>query len=427
MCSWENYETSGPVFIRENGELRCLNDSSLALGSLRHCRVPPSRPFPRGFSVRLRGDGGSQAPVSICRRKEHFVFTYTKEGNLRYTAKSLFKMALLFVAENVQHIDSLVGFPEQIAEQLFIAAEEKQKFADAESGTRALRLFSEAYGDLVLKSLCLRKRHLLVSEKLEEIKMFHNLKSLDLYGCKLGDNHEILPHLTSEALSSLTWLSLGDNILSDYGLRKLTAPIRVMKRGLDCLKLLDLSYNPLSEQAVGYLTCFSALQGLDVSGTEIKISERVKQTFCDGMGLVLSEVPLTDLCHSRCKTRGWAEQVVNQWEICRAESSKLRASLQRDNVLRFYGRKRFVHEAAKGASSGKEEEEDDEKTRIHFCKAASSSQKTGQTSGADGQKAPPSQKKRKREASYPAPHPGPPAKQKAVPLTVEDWDLLNSY
>ncbi|XP_048844433.1 leucine-rich repeat-containing protein 42 isoform X2 [Brienomyrus brachyistius] len=411
MCSWENYETSGPVFIRENGELRCLNDSSLSIGSLRHCRIPPSRPFPRGFTVRLRGDGGSQAPVSICRRKEHFVFTYTKEGNLRYTAKSLFKMALLFVAENVQHIDSLIGFPEQIAEQLFIAAEEKQKFADAKSGTRALRLFSEAYGHLVLKSLCLRKRHLLVSEKLEEIKMFHDLKSLDLYGCKLGDNHEILPHLTSEALSSLTWLSLGDNILSDYGLRKLTAPIRVMKRGLDCLKLLDLSYNPLSEQAVGYLTCFPALQGLDVSGTEIQISEHVKETLRDGMGLVLAEVPLTDLCHSHCKTRGWAEQVVKQWEIRRAELSKLRASLPKDDVLRFYGRKRFVHEAAKGATSRKkgEEEDDDEKARIHFCKAASSSQK------------------RKREASPPALHPSPLAKQKAVQLTVEDWDLLNSY
>lgn len=92
------------------------------------------------------------------------------------------------------------------------------------------------------------------------------------------------------------------------------------------------------------------------------------------------------------------------------------------------GRKRFVHEAAKGASLGKKaEEDDDKKARIHFCKAASSSQKPGQTSGTDGQRAPPSQKKRKREASCPAPHSGPPAKQKVVPLTVEDWNLLNSY
>lgn len=41
--------------------------------------------------------------------------------------------------------------------------------------------------------------------------------------------------------TSLVKLNLGDNCLSDSGLRKMTAPVRVMKRGLKNLEHLDLS------------------------------------------------------------------------------------------------------------------------------------------------------------------------------------------
>lgn len=44
-------------------------------------------------------------------------------------------------------------------------------------------------------------RYLLISEKLEEIKSFRDLMCLDLSCCKLGDEHELLEHLTKEALS----------------------------------------------------------------------------------------------------------------------------------------------------------------------------------------------------------------------------------
>lgn len=41
----------------------------------------------------------------------------------------------------------------------------------------------------------------LFHERMDAIKTFHSLKSLDLFGCRLGDNHEIFPHLTSSSLS----------------------------------------------------------------------------------------------------------------------------------------------------------------------------------------------------------------------------------
>lgn len=93
--------------------------------------------------------------------------------------------------------------------------------------------------------------------KLEEIKSFRELTCLDLSCCKLGDEHELLEHLTNEALSSVTQLHLKDNCLSDAGVRKMTAPVRVMKRGLENLTLLDLSCNPeITDAGIGYLFSF---------------------------------------------------------------------------------------------------------------------------------------------------------------------------
>lgn len=128
---------SGTVYVRERGNLRRVNDIVLAQAK----------------------------PASSCRRtnpfaprKEHFIFTYNAEGSLRYTTKSLFDITLLFVVDNIQHVDSLVGFPEQIGDRLFAAAEENRVFQNADMCPKALQLFSDAYGSMVLGSLCLRNR-----------------------------------------------------------------------------------------------------------------------------------------------------------------------------------------------------------------------------------------------------------------------------
>lgn len=42
-------------------------------------------------------------------------------------------------------------------------------------------------------------------------------------------------------LGSLVKLFIGANCLSDAGLQRLTAPVRVMKKGLENLQLLELS------------------------------------------------------------------------------------------------------------------------------------------------------------------------------------------
>ena len=154
MCSLD--PDNSTLYIREGGQLRRVNDIVLA----------------------------EPKPVSSCRRtkplllkKEHFIFTYNAKGNLQYSPRSLFDISLQFIAENIHHVDSLLDFPEQIGVKLFAATEEKCVFSNQETGPKALQVFNDAYGDMVLTSLCLRNRYYL--------RLFHTWDYLFTCPCNL--------------------------------------------------------------------------------------------------------------------------------------------------------------------------------------------------------------------------------------------------
>lgn len=127
----------GTIYVRERGQLRRVSDIVLVETKPASCR--------------------RANPLVL--RKEHFIFTYNAEGSLRYSAKSLYEISLLFIADNIHHVDSLIGFPEQVGARLFAAAEEKHVFLNSDTAPRVLQLFSDAYGEMVLGSLCLRNRY----------------------------------------------------------------------------------------------------------------------------------------------------------------------------------------------------------------------------------------------------------------------------
>ncbi|XP_030608234.1 leucine-rich repeat-containing protein 42 isoform X1 [Archocentrus centrarchus] len=404
---------NGTIYVRERGSLRRVSDIVLA------------QPKP-ALSCRRTNP--------FVPRKEHFIFTYNEEGSLRYTTKSLFDITLLFVVENIHHVDSLVGFPEQIGDKLFVAAEETRVFLNPDISSKALQLFSDAYGDMVLGSLCLRNRFPLLHERMNEIKTFHSLKSLDLFGCKLGDNHELFQHLTSTSLaSSLIQLFIGSNSLSDAGLQRLTAPIRMMHKGLDCLQLLDVSYNNISERALGYLTCLPKLANLDVSGTSLKLGTGLKTTIWKLLGLSYSEKPLDTFDHSRCKTEGWAEQVVNQWEMNSSQMPKQKkVEESRISALRFFGRQKFVREILNATPLAHKCVEEAKSERLHFYRPANSDRRERQifsVANNDVQTLYHGIKKRKLQSeTCDTLNQSPPRKHLPSPaLTAEDVDLLNSY
>uniref|UniRef100_A0A8C8SXK2 Leucine-rich repeat-containing protein 42 n=1 Tax=Pelusios castaneus TaxID=367368 RepID=A0A8C8SXK2_9SAUR len=410
---------TGPIYVRENGHLCMVNG-----GSGRGKRDPPTakpfRLFSKGFSVELRlnrEDDGARREG-----RDHFIFTYTKEGNLRYSAKSLFSLVLGYISDNVDHVDSLIGFPEQIAEKLFSAAEARHKFTEPVTGLRALQKFTEAYGGLVLCSLCLRDRYLVISEKLEEIKSFRELTCLDLSCCKLGDNHELLEHITKESLSSVTRLLLRDNCLSDVGLRKMTAPVRVMKRGLENLSILDLSCNPeITDVGIGYLFSFKKLNYLDISETGLKDIKAVIQRLQTQINLVHSEVPLKEFDHSNCKTEGWAEQTVLQWEQLALKTIKPQENLKsRTAAQHFYGKRRRIEDPVKCTLVLRKTKAS---ANLQFYKANVQNRlfpllkKEVAASHQLKKNKEKTLMEQERETS----------KQKHTCLTMEDWDLLNTY
>ncbi|XP_020655294.3 leucine-rich repeat-containing protein 42 [Pogona vitticeps] len=411
----ENIPDTGSIYVREDGHLYKVNENASA-GVNSASNPKPSRLFSKGFSVELcmnrENDNG---------RTDHFIFTYTKEGNLRYSVKSLFSIVLSYVADNINHVDSLNGFPEQIAEKLFCAANTRQKFAEPRTGLSALQKFIDAYGNLVLRTLCLNNCYLLISEKLEEIKSFQGLICLDLSCCKLGDGHDLLQHTTSETLSSLTRLLLKDNCLSDAGLRKMTAPVRVMKRGLENLTVLDLSYNPgITNMGLRYLLCFKKLNYLDVSGTDIK---NTKAAICEiqtQMGLIHSEVPLKEFDHNSCKTQGWAEQIILQWEQEVLEKNKPEKIIKsRTAAEHFYGKRRRP-ETPFESRLGEKERDTSENLQFYKGSAKMSdfplqNMKTEMTEEFLNKKRAAVEKKEKRSQS------------KNSSFSVADWDLLNSY
>lgn len=399
---------SNAVYVREKGSLRRVSDIVLA------------QPKPVASSCRRTN------PFVF--RKEHFIFTYNEEGSLRYSCKSLFDITLLFVADNIQHVDSLVGFPEQIGDRLFAAVEENRTFLNPDVSTKALQLFSDAYGDLVLSSVCLRNRFPLFHEKISDIKTFNGLKILDVFGCRLGDDHEIFQHLTSGLMTSLEQLFIGANNISDVGLQRLTAPVRMMKRGLDSLSSLDVSYNPITERAFRYLMCLPKLEKLDVSGTGMRLGPGLKRCIRDHLGLIHSEKPLDDFDHSKCKTEGWAEQVINQWETSGTQMPKLKKLEEsRTSALRFFGRQKFVRDILNAAPVIFEKEDEDNKETLHFYKACDNNliqEKQHCSSAACSEVRPSSFKKRPQSDRCDSE--APPTKRSSV-FTPEDMDLLNSY
>ncbi|NWR62060.1 LRC42 protein, partial [Bucorvus abyssinicus] len=415
----ENHLDTGPIYVRENGKLHVVNQGAGGIQGV-ISKTRSFRLFSRGFSVELcmnREDDRARR-----QRTDHFIFTYTKEGNLRYSAKSLFSLVLGYISDNVDRIDSLIGFPEQIAEKLFSAAEARQKFTEPVTGLRALQKFTEAYGSLVLCSLCLRNRYLVISEKLEEIKSFRELTCLDLSCCKLGDEHELLEHLTNEALSSVKRLLLKDNSLSDAGLRRMTAPVRVLKKGLENLLVLDLSCNPkITDVGIGYLFSFKKLNCLDISGAGLKDVNAVIKRIQMQIGLVHSKVPLKEFDHSNCKTEGWAEQTVLQWEQAVMEAIKPQDNLRSTTAaLRFYAKTHRLEEVVKCKLVEAETKAPGNlqfyKENVQTCHLPLKKEVAGSHELKNNKKRALAEQERERTS-----------KQKYLCLTVEDWDLLNTY
>ncbi|KAK7484044.1 hypothetical protein BaRGS_00024656, partial [Batillaria attramentaria] len=249
------------------------------------------------------------------------------DGTLGPAMLTLFDSCISFIASNIHLVESFEGFPDILSEKIFKTAERKGKFSvvdNACGSLQALSLFTSVYHGSVLGSVSFEGQHLALANAFQHLQTFRHLKSLNVSCCGLGDDHELLFHISR--LPSLQVLALHDNALSDDGIRKMTAPIRVKKEGPLSLQCLDLSENPkISGASLKYLRVFRRLLFLDVTSTRIKQCE-------------LQFPELRDLLDM--KTMGWAAETVQRW-IQETEQGRHPHSSRQDQHASSAGTKRF--------------------------------------------------------------------------------------
>ncbi|XP_067119175.1 leucine-rich repeat-containing protein 42-like [Centruroides vittatus] len=229
------------------------------------------------------------------------------------TPSSLFIIVLSFISKNIQHVESLKGYPEYFGKILFQAAVLLKKFTityytspQSKSISYNLQLFMSAYKEQVLSSLSICNGLLTINEYLMPLMLLTRfVTELQLTGCHLGDNHDLIDHI--KQLKSLRRLGLKDNCLTNEAIRKLSLPFRVMGKGTSNLQEIDISCNPLiTKKAVFWLSLFINLKMINIACTGI--NEENLKLIRDKYGFTKMHIIFNPI-----KTVGWADSLISHW------------------------------------------------------------------------------------------------------------------
>lgn len=227
---------------------------------------------------------------------------------------SLFNMCLKFMTINIDLIDSLVGMPEIIGEQLFsyMIKEKIFNFEISKDGSlsandlfkvRKLAVFGEAYNDLILKSLTLDGVPLNFNF-MPLICNFQFIVELDLSGRKLPS--ELFSIVATFAC--LEKLILQDTKLTDECVTKLTLPYRIYKENPQSLEIVDIKNNKnVSNGSLELLLNFKNLKLLNLTGTSVSLNfELVYELKQFGWQISRDEPTYSYPINS-----GWAEPIIS--------------------------------------------------------------------------------------------------------------------
>lgn len=186
--------------------------------------------------------------------------------------QGLFQLCLNFIASNLDMVDSFVGLPSLIGEQIFDAAVGNNMFSidrgDCETLQRRIELFLDAYASEVLVSLSLNEEWKFLACYLDQISIFlPYLTTIQLTRCNIGDHHEILTEIGK--LHLLERLSLEKNDLGDCGIKNLLQQRRRARKGLDSLRFIYLAGNgKLTSTCLKQLQCLPSIKAVCISKNE---------------------------------------------------------------------------------------------------------------------------------------------------------------
>jgi len=192
---------------------------------------------------------------------------------------SLYHQSMAVVASNTELLESLEGFPEEMAVRIWnTAVELKMLDSPGMKTSCTLATFAEAYPDLMLRQVVLNSLFLINDYHTDLLQLLRGTVKLDLSDMGLDDDHDLLKDL--QHLEALTVLILDKNELSDVGIRNFVLPC-AGGRKLRKLEYIDVSNNKITKKGLQRLALIKSLKRIVFSPDNYSPKEsEVLSGFC---------------------------------------------------------------------------------------------------------------------------------------------------
>ena len=131
-------------------------------------------------------------------RREFYESSVTSTSDGLHSAPSLLNITIGFVADNLHLVETFIGIPDELGKPIFQTAVKGNNFSELGKKTKQWStLFTEAYQELFLSALRITS-HDFLNHLMDGFCGLHHLSKLDLNGCNVGDDHQIIKLIGQE-------------------------------------------------------------------------------------------------------------------------------------------------------------------------------------------------------------------------------------
>ena len=250
--------------------------------------------------------------------------TVTK--NFSGTVIKLYDQCMEVLSNYTHCFESLVDFPEDFGKEIFEKALIKLG-VDSENTKKSLQIFCDAYPNSFLPECKLSNMLMINNYELCLPMILMSTVKLDLAGCQLDDEHDLLGQLVY--LAKLEVLSLAENLLTDKGLKRILLPA-IGGKHLSRLNFIDLSRNKLDKKSLARLSLVTSLTTVVFGESDFKqheVEAALKKCFR------LRKCPQ----FQKIKTCGFGSQLLDVW----SDMSKVKEK-PKPKSEGFYSKPRLV-------------------------------------------------------------------------------------
>ena len=242
---------------------------------------------------------------------------------------SLYSQCLEVLSCCTHLFESLIGFPQGIAQEILVRAEDKL-LTDCHKTLQTIELYQEAYPDEFLPNISLVNSLSLINNYEACLPgLLRNVVRLEMSESDIDDDHDILDVILD--ISSLKELSLSGNLLTDRGMKRLVLPaLSRQNTKMANLSLLDVSFNRLDHKATARIKLLPRIVSIIVGETDFQYPETLFQPAFVKRGC---------LRFSSISTSGFGSSLLGKWSEEIEKMFKKKSSKSSSN---FYARKNVL-------------------------------------------------------------------------------------